>query len=167
MSTQIKFIIPLIDSSLTREDISKETGFVDAFIFDQNRPSLERCCFLMYDAKVRTLESMKRSMKLRSLPSLRSVRHITSNKRAYIVYAFQFFDFSSRLIFKGCIPKQEQARRVLQFWGLDEKDVTKWILDGSGHTFQKDITSVPEEDYAPTIEDFREYRRKKRVVVTK
>ena len=54
MSTQIKCILPLIDERLTRNDISKESGFVNAYLYDQNRPSLEQCCFLLFVIFVRS-----------------------------------------------------------------------------------------------------------------
>lgn len=167
MSTQLKCIIPLIDSTLNLKDISEETGFVDAYIYDQNRPALEQCCFLMYDAKTRTIESMKRAMKLKKMPLLRSIKHVASGKRMYIVYTFQFFDPVSRYIFKGRIPKDEYAMRITKFWNGTEDDVNECLTSSTKHSIPIDTSSVPEENYIPTIQDYREYRRKKRVVVTK
>ena len=71
MSLQMKLIIPLLDKSLTKEDISPEAGFVDAYNYDINRPALENCVFLMYDAYTRTPESNRRYGKFEKLSKTR------------------------------------------------------------------------------------------------
>ena len=86
MSTQIKCILPLIDERLTKNDISKESGFVNAYLYDQNRPSLEQCCFLLYDNSVRSKQQMLTWTKLRQLKLLRSIKVIYVNKKSYTVY---------------------------------------------------------------------------------
>ena len=92
MSTQIKCIIPFAVDTITKNDITKQAGFVDAYIYDQNRPSLEYCLFLMYDDTVNTKESKIRWMKIREQKSLRSIKHIRVNNKPYTIYTFQLFD---------------------------------------------------------------------------
>lgn len=166
MSTQIKCIIPFAVDTITKNDITKQAGFVDAYIYDQNRPSLEYCLFLMYDDTVNTKESKIRWMKIREQKSLRSIKHIRVNNKPYTVYTFQLFDSFSRYLFKGRIPTGDRATRVLQFWGLDDDDLNSRLLDSSKRIFGVDSSSVPEDDYAPTIEEF-ERIYENRVIVSK
>lgn len=166
MSTQIKCIIPFAVDTITKDDITKQAGFVDAYIYDQNRPSLEYCLFLMYDDTVDTRESKIRWMKIREQKSLRSVKHIRVNNKPYTVYTLQLFDSFSRYLFKGRVPTGNRATRVLQFWGLDDNDLNNRLLNSSMQIFGVDRSSVPEDDYAPTIEEFdRIYEN--RVIVSK
>ena len=166
MSTQIKCIIPFAVDTITKNDITKQAGFVDAYIYDQNRPGLEYCLFLMYDDTVNTKESKIRWMKIREQKFLRSIKHIRVNNKPYTIYTFQLFDSFSRYLFKGRIPTGDRATRVLQFWGLDDSDLNSRLLDSSNRIFGVDNSSVPEDDYAPTIEEF-ERIYENRVIVSK
>lgn len=166
MSTQIKCIIPFIDNSMTKDYIKPESGFVNGYIYDQNRPSLENCLFLMYDDTLNTVESKMRWMKLRSFSSLRSVKHIRVNKKPYTVYTFQFFDSNSRSLFKNRTPVGDQASRILQFWGLDDKNICERILNPTIKIFGIDTSSVPEDDYEHTKDELR-FVYKNRMVVNK
>lgn len=166
MSTQIKCIIPFASDTLTKEDITKQAGFVDAYIYDQNRPSLENCLFLMYDDTVDTKESKMRWMRIRNQKLLRSIKHIRVNKKQYTVYTFQLFDSFARYLFKGRVPTGNRATRVLQFWGLDDDELNNRLHSTSIQIFGVDNSSVPEDDYEPTIDDMRRVY-KNRVIVNK
>lgn len=166
MSTQIKCILPLIDERLTRNDISKESGFVNAYLYDQNRPSLEQCCFLLYDNSVRSKQQMLTWTKLRQLKLLRSIKVIYVNKKSYTVYAFQFFDMASKYLFKGRNPKGNQIARILYFWGNNDDDLNNRLFNSDLKIYGVDTSSVPEEDYAMDAKEFREMY-KKRVVINK
>lgn len=166
MSTQIKCIIPFAVDTITKNDITKQAGFVDAYIYDQNRPSLEYCLFLMYDDTINTKESKIRWMKIREQKSLRSIKHIRVDNKPYTVYTFQLFDSFSRYLFKGRIPTGNRATRVLQFWGLDDDDLNNRLFDSSKRIFGIDNSSVPEDDYIPTIDEF-ERIYENRVIVSK
>ena len=61
------YILPLIDDSITLDDISINSGFINAYTEDINRPYLEDKVFLLYDSKVNTAESMNRFRKFRDL----------------------------------------------------------------------------------------------------
>ncbi len=56
----MKLMIPLLDKNIRKEDLTKEAGFVDAYVFDKNRPAIDNCIFLMYDLSKTTKETGQR-----------------------------------------------------------------------------------------------------------
>ena len=82
------YILPLIDDSITLDDISINSGFINAYTEDINRPYLEDKVFLLYDSKVNTAESMNRFRKFRDLDTLYNMKYIQINKHPYTVYCF-------------------------------------------------------------------------------
>ena len=64
------YIVPLLDDNLTWRDLTVESGFINAYTSDKNRPYLEDKVFLVYDSSVNTRESLDRYCKLKNLDTV-------------------------------------------------------------------------------------------------
>lgn len=63
------YIVPLCDNNITWRDLTVESGFINAFTIDKNRPFLEDKVFLVYDSSVNTAESLETHSKMCKLDS--------------------------------------------------------------------------------------------------
>ena len=82
-----KLIIPLLDDNILLEDVSEESGFVNAYTDDINKPFYDNHIFLLYKS-VDTIESLRRFQKFNKLTTIHNIRYITINNEHYIVYTF-------------------------------------------------------------------------------
>jgi hypothetical protein len=163
MSLQMKLIIPLLDKEITKEDLSPEAGFIDAYSYDINRPAIENCIFLMYDADSRTDEANRRYGKFEKLSTLRSSKVIYVDKKAYIVYAFVIIDTDIKNLLKGVRhTKNASYLRFVQFWGTGDGVVNHYLLVPTT-CFNYEARSVPEEDYRPTLDELWAIQKERRV----
>lgn len=83
-----KYVIPLLDDNLSREDICIDTGFVNAYSIDTNRPWHANCIFLLYKV-VNTIESVKTFSKLRKLDTLKTWYPLKIDGNHYSMFVFQ------------------------------------------------------------------------------
>ena len=115
------YILPLVDDSITLDDVSTNSGFINAYTEDINRPYLEDKVFLLYDSKVNTVESMNRFRKFRDLDTLYNMKYIQINKHPYTVYCFSNptnkKDISS-LISIGKKIKTNESFKLIKFWNI-------------------------------------------------
>lgn len=160
----MKLIIPLLDKNLTKEDISPEAGFIDAYNYDINRPALEDCVFLMYDASTRTPQSNKRYGKFEKLNTIRSSKIIRVNKKTYLVYAFVVLDTDIKNLLKGLRhTKSSSYVSFVQFWQATDGVVNRYIVNPA-EPLDYQARSVPEEDYNPSLSEIRD-KNERRVPV--
>lgn len=154
MSTMMKLIIPFLDESLTKEDFDPDTGFFGAFTEDINRPYIEDCIFLMY--KVRIKEAFINIMhKMSSLKSLYKEINVTYKGESYVVYAIKITNPEVRHLLKGLrLTKYDDIMKVVRFWNFEAGDVNRFAFDPTT-TFNYEGSSVPEEDYVPTLTEIR------------
>lgn len=80
------YIVPLLDDNLTWNDLTVESGYINAYTTDKNRPFLEEKVFLLYDSSVNTRESLDRYRKFKQLDSLYNTKYITINNKHYTIY---------------------------------------------------------------------------------
>lgn len=148
-----KLIVPLLDDNIVHDDISYESGFVNAYIDDINRPYLEDFIFLLYDSSFNTIESLNRFLKFRQLDTLHSMRYIKINKQHYTVYVFSKVNNKAVInnIIQGSATTPATAKLdIYNFW----KDVPS---EGYNHEiflpqyrFCHPIkATLAEEDYYP------------------
>lgn len=149
MSTRLKLVIPFIDKNITPKDFSIISGFIDAYRFDVNRPSIQDCIFLMYDNSIRTKESADRYFRFKDMQSLQNIKTYRINGKSYTVYAFKITN-PTLLSCLNNFCNVLKYSRVLQFWGVSDgkfvDDITKGLED-----IPEDISSVPECDYLPDL----------------
>ena len=48
----MKLIIPLLDDKFTSFIVSDKAGFINAYTWNKNKPYIDNCIFLMYDATI-------------------------------------------------------------------------------------------------------------------
>ena len=143
MSNIYKAIIPLIDNSISLDDIQDET-FVGCFVEDKNRPYLDNHLFLLY--KWGENKSIKVFYKFKQSKSFYGYRVMYINGESYIVYAFTSNPNINRLKKGNAILEDVSKLRILRFWQYKDDWVTWNIARG---TVMGDPASgtVPEEDY--------------------
>lgn len=151
MSTRLKTIIPFIDKNIIPKDFSIISGFIDAYRFDENRPSIEDCIFLMYDNSIKNKESFDRYCRFKNITCLNSIKTYTIKGKQYTIYAFKINNptlLSSLNNFCNVL----NYSRVLQFWGVCDKKLIDDIT-GDTTTIPDDTSIVPECDYTPDLVD--------------
>ena len=154
MSTQMKLIIPLLDPNIIKDDLSEEAGFVDAYLYDVNRPSLVDNVFLMYKADTEDKKAVSREERFKESPYIRSKTFIHINDVCYIIYAFNILSNDIRLLKKGLpVSTIKSNSRILSFWKGSDDLVNKAIL-WTSEPYSVQTESVPEADYYPSSADW-------------
>ena len=142
----------MLDPVLKKEDLTKESGFVDAYIFDKNRPYIENSIFLMYDLSVANKTSNEREYRMRSCKNMSGSLIEFINGKAYKIYTFPLVGADIKKVFKGFKPSSmEGAARVLKFWNGTDTSVNMTMLDRSVTKMYLDWKTVPEFDYRPEL----------------
>lgn len=154
MSTQMKLIIPLLDPNITRDDLSEEAGFVDAYSYDINRPSLVDNIFLMYRTDTTDKKAVRREEKFKDSKYIRSKTFITIDDKCYIIYAFIILNNDIRLLKRG-LPMSmiKNYSKVLSFWNGSDDGVNKAIIWPS-EPYSVQVNQIPEADYYPSSADW-------------
>ena len=85
------YIVPLLDDNLTWNDLTVESGYINAYTTDKNRPFLEEKVFLLYDSSVNTKESLDRYRKFKQCLSnpkyKKDIHNLQSTGKTYNVSA--------------------------------------------------------------------------------
>lgn len=113
------YIVPLIDDNITWRDLTVESGFINAFDTDKNRPYLEDKVFLMYDSSVNTKESLNRFLKFNKLDTRYSTTYITIDKKHYTVYCLSNPKYKkdiNSLTTNGKTYSLEAKLEINRFW---------------------------------------------------
>lgn len=113
------YIVPLIDDNITLTDLSIESGFVNAYTEDIDRPYLEDKVFLLYDSSVNTRESLDRFLKFSKLDTLHHQKYIKINKKHYTLYCFNLIKYKKDIISLrevGKVYRPEAALEINRFW---------------------------------------------------
>lgn len=148
-----KLIVPLLDNSIDADDLSIDSGFVNAYTDDINKPYLDNHIFLLYDSSVNTVRSMNRFRKFRNLDSLFTSRYVTINKKHYIIYVFSRVSKSNEikniLNGSGCIPVTAKLD-IYNFWKDVPFESYNYEIFLPHFGFCKKVQEeLPEEDYYP------------------
>lgn len=152
------FITPLLNDKLTVKDLTVESGFINAYTSDINRPYLEDKIFLLYDSQINTKESLERFCKFKNLDTLHNIKYITINKHHYTVYCFSNPKYKkeiNNLISIGKTNNLDTNLKIYNFW----KDVPIPKLNERlffpNCSFGESINAeLPEEDYYDYLDKF-------------
>lgn len=148
-----KLIVPLLEDSITLEDICKESGFVNAYTSDKNLPFLENKIFLLYDSSYNTIEALNRAIKFKSISTLYNRRYIKINKKHYTVYCFttvNYFKTIKDLKNTGVTHDLKAIERICRFWNrVPSADIYSKLYNRSYLTSTPVFSELPEEDYYP------------------
>lgn len=145
------YIVPLCDDNITWRDLTVESGFINAFTSDKNRPFLEDKVFLVYDSSVNTVESLETHCKLSRLDSYYNKRYITINKRHCTVYCLSNPKYNKdikRLRNNGKPSTLDAMLEINRFWqGIKVPELERRLFY-SWYRFGDSIEAeLPEEDY--------------------
>lgn len=156
MSIHFKLIVPLLDSIITKDDLSEKTGFIGAYSKDINRPYLDNHVFLLYAYNVLTNEAFKTWNKLRSSKNLYSVYKFKVKGVPFIMFAFTIIGKSIKNIMNDSPAlSKEERMRIISFWNLQDVDINEYMLNPLYVIYSKFVNNVvPEEDYEPEVETF-------------
>ena len=148
MSNLMKLAIPLLNDELTKEDFDKESGFVDAFFEDINKPACCNHIFLMYDLHSGGKNVAACNDKMFNLKNRYGYRTAYIDKKPYAIISCTANKTIRELREGSIMLSLNQKKKILDFWGSTEPWVTNNLL--AGVMFSKPTkSSVPEEDYHP------------------
>lgn len=156
MSVHMKLILPMINESLSLDDISENSGFIDAYSIDINKPGITNCIFLLYK-KSMTQQAIATDKKLSSLPELYNKRNIKINDQFYTLYGFVINKNIRFIMNNATLMLGDSCKRQIgNFWKFTDSDVTDYLL---GYYYFKKFEDnyVPEEDFSPI--DFIAYEK--------
>lgn len=145
------FIAPLCDDNITLNDLSIESGFVNAYTSDINRPFLENKVFFVYDSKVNTKESLETHLKFPKLATYYNKKYMTVNKHPYTIYCLSSPKYRkdiNNLQKVGKTLTLDAMLEINRFWDkIDFPEIPKRLFY-SWYRFGEPITAeLPEEDY--------------------
>ncbi len=147
------YIVPLMSDKLTWQDLTVESGFINAYTSDKNRPYLEDKIFLVYDSKVNTKESLERYTKFEHLETVYNKRYITINKHPYTVYCFSNPKYNkdiSRLKSIGKLNSIATAKEILYFWNnVPVPELIERLYYPTYRIGESIEAELPEEDHYP------------------
>ena len=150
MSIQMKLIIPLLDENIKKEDLTKESGFVDVYVYDKNRPYIENCIFLMYDLSIKTTRAGNREHRFANCKNIHDIHVDFIDGKPYKIFAFCIVDKDIKALYNGFKPKQQKnVVRILSFWRGYDNDVNNIMLTNKPERINRDWKTIPEYDYRP------------------
>lgn len=147
------YLVPLLDSNITWKDLTTESGFVNAYTEDKNRPYLEDKVFLVYDSEISTKESLDRSRKFAKLETIYNRRYITVNKHHYTVYCFcvrKYLKDVNSLKEIGKVYRAAAAQEITCFWkNVPVPELAARLYYPTYRIGESIRAILPEEDYYP------------------
>lgn len=156
MSLQFKLIIPLLDETITKDDLSDKTGFIGAYSEDINHPYLDNHIFLLYAHNCLTNEAFATWKKLKKSKNLYGTYKFNIDGIPFIMFAFTITNKSIKNVMSDSVSLNDSERmRVIAFWNLQDEDVNKYMLNPLYAMYSKFVNNViPEMDYEPELETF-------------
>lgn len=159
MSIMMKLIIPLLDDALTKEDVTEEAGFVNAYMFDKNRPYLDNHIFLVYKLPIQGKEAFNREVNFST--NCKNIQGYTVQEIKgipYKIYAFPIINPDIKRILNECRKPGyvKSSVRIMSFWRGYDNDVNNIMFLNMLGGISRDWNSIPEYDYKPpfSIEDW-------------
>lgn len=148
MSRHFKAIIPLLGDTVKLEDIDTKKGFVGAYSYDINRPSLDQHVFLMY-VYIVTPFFLERDARLKQLPTFRSRRTVHIKDFCLVCYTFgNNIEPIRNIISDSWLLDDKDKLRIFKFWNFLDDDINWYMLHPEekifGETFKQVV--VPEWD---------------------
>lgn len=147
MSKFAKVVMPLIENDIKLGDFTEESGFVDVYTYDPDRPGDYRSIYFVVNDDVRNALSIDRARRFSKSPNLKGIYSKRCNNIPLLVYRFNINASISKMK-SGVISLSHDERvRVLQFWGLTS-DIGRLLLYNSSLSVETDY-AMPLADEAP------------------
>lgn len=143
-----KILLPLVVKNISKEDICPESGFIDTYTVDVDRPSWQNEFFIVYNDFIRSEKSINRARKFENSGNLKRVYVKCINNKPCIVYSFWIDRTLKKLYDDTFILNSKQKFKVAQFWGASD-EIFDIVLDS---TIQSSIEhKMPLADYQKSI----------------
>lgn len=128
MSKHFKAIIPLLHRDLTMDDISNKRGFVGAFSYDINRPSLDTHIFLLFLYEIDNY-FIARDQKLKASPAFRS--RIIVRIKGYLLACYTFTSNKIPSVLSITSDQwnlsKEDKLNIFKFWNFTDDDMNDFM----------------------------------------
>ena len=147
MSKFAKVIMPLIEKNLKLDDFSEESGFIDVYTEDPDKPGDYRSIYFVVNDDVRNVLSIDRARRFIKSASLKSVYTKRCNNIPYMVYKFSMTPSTYKMKNGVISLTLEEKARILQFWGLTS-DIGRLLLCNNTLSVDTDY-AMPLADEAP------------------
>lgn len=147
MSKFAKVVMPLIEKNLKLDDFSDESGFIDVYTEDPDRPGNYRSIYFVVNDDVRNALSIDRARRFIKSPNLKGVFIKRCNNVPYMVYEFNMTPSAYKMKDGVISPTLEERTQILQFWGLTS-DIGRLLLSNSTLSVETDY-AMPLADEAP------------------
>lgn len=129
MSIHYKLLIPLLDSNLTKEDLSPEAGFVEAYSNDINKPWLNSQIFLLYEDKD-TRASHMRMIHFKECNCVYSTEFVIIESKPYTIYAIALPQKELLSILSNSfILSNEQRLKIGKFWMFSDTEINSYLMN--------------------------------------
>lgn len=149
MSKLFKILIPLING-ISQDDLTNESGFIDAYTMDDDKPFYGKTLYIAYDNRIRTKQSIATARKFETHPNLKGSYVKYCNGVPYYIYVLWVPPIFNNIL-KGCFYLDAKEKfKILQFWGTSE-DTSKEIMNNS-------LFCLPSE-YKIPLEDYNDYSK--------
>lgn len=147
MSKFAEVVMPLIEKNLKLDDFSAESGFVDVYTEDPDKPGDYRSIYFVVNDDVRNALSIDRARRFAKSPNIKGSYIKRCRNIPYMIYKFNMnpttYNMKSGLI---SLTFEEKAR-ILQFWGLTS-DIGRLLLYNNTLSVETDY-AMPLADEAP------------------
>ena len=143
-----KILLPLVVNNISKEDICPESGFIDTYTVDVDRPSWQNEFFIVYNDFIRSEKSINRARKFENSRNLKRVYVKCINNKPCIVYSFWIDRTLKKLYDDTFILNAKQKFKVAQFWGASD-EIFDIVLN---RTVQSSVEhKMPLADYQKSI----------------
>ena len=147
MSKFAKVVMPMIEKNLKLDDFSVESGFVDVYTEDPDKPGDYRSIYFVVNDDVRNALSIDRARRFVKSPSLKGVYTKRCNNMPYMVYKLSMTPSTYKMKDGVISPTLEERTQILQFWGLTS-DIGRLLLSNNTLSVETDY-AMPLADEAP------------------
>lgn len=151
MSLQYKMIVPLLDKTITKEDLSSKQ-FAGIYNTNMNMPQLTNHIFLLFEYKLGS-ESVSRDSRFLKSPNLYKSEFVTINKKNYVLYTFCILNSNIyRIMDNSMALDAKTLLDIYKYWEFKDEDINRYAIHQRIEKLFKD-NDVPEYDYQPDWED--------------
>lgn len=142
----MKLVIPLL--GFTKEDVSKESGFVNAYTIDDNKGSDNGFIYLMYDSLIMNIFTINAVNKLKKDKVLYSTYAYRIKNKVYTIYKIKPKTSQLENLLRGNVNLDlNSIARILQFWGLTDDYVNEILLKSGNRVFDNNLIHLPIADF--------------------
>lgn len=135
----------LLDDKITFDDIGPESGLVDAYFYDADRPFLDNHIFLMYDPRNKGDKVSSAMYRMKKLDSFYNCRIIYVHKKPYYVYTYTTSSAIKNLKNGVVHCSQKEKLRMINFWKWNDPWIVNNVLSGT-KVIDKDDSVLPLDD---------------------